>query len=149
MGYKSVKKTDDFETAFFKLLIDAIEPGLEKLQGTILYDYPPSQAALAKIEKGVAKRFEFYIGRTELCNAFLEETNKESNIKRLITTNKKRRNLGKNFLYDTKNFFYALEQGLPDCCGNALGFDRWLTVLLGCDSIEKIIPFREEIYRDS
>ena len=106
-------------------------------------------SALAKVENNAAKRFEFYIGRTELCNAFLEETAPESNMLRINTTEKRRRKLGKTFSHDTQFFFNALKQGLPQCCGNALGFDRWLAVLIGADSIERIIPFREEIHQDS
>ena len=69
-GFNSINLSDDFETAFFKLLLDAVEPGIARLGAVVLYDYPASQAALAKIEKGVAKRFEFYISGIELCNAF-------------------------------------------------------------------------------
>ena len=91
----SVNVTDDFETAFFKILLEKIEPQLKKERAVFLYDYPPSQAALAKIEGGQAKRFEFYLDGIELCNAFLEETDPKENKKRIQETNKKRQALGK------------------------------------------------------
>ncbi|MEZ4742262.1 MAG: EF-P lysine aminoacylase EpmA [Bdellovibrionota bacterium] len=142
-GIHSVNATDDFETAFFKILIDRIEPGLKRLQASVLYDYPPSQASLAKIENGCAKRFEFYINGIELSNGFLELTNLQENKKRFNSVNEQRIQLNKEPIELDPNFIYALQRGIPDCCGNALGFDRLLALLLGHEGIDKVIPFRQ------
>jgi elongation factor P--(R)-beta-lysine ligase len=125
----SVKTDDDFETAFFKILIEVIEPHLKKEHGVILYDYPASQAALAKVEGKVAKRFEFYLDGIELCNAFYELTDSQENRTRVKDSNRLRKSLGKEITLEDEEFYTSLEQGIPACCGNALGFDRWLALL--------------------
>ena len=146
-GYRSVQPTDDFETTFFKLMLDFVEPALRQHSCVFLYDYLPSQAALAKIENGVAKRFELYINGEEICNAFAELTDAPSNIERYRETQKKRQLIGKELIDLDPGFSAALEAGLPASCGSALGFDRLLAVLLGLPGISDVIPFRQnDIY---
>lgn len=138
----SVNKNDDFETAYFKILLEKIEPEFQKIGAIILYDYPASQAALSKIENGCAKRFEFYIKGIELCNAFLEELDPKENEKRLQEVNKKRRILNRKIPAVDSNFIHSLNYKSSITCGNALGFDRWLALLLGQNNLENMIPFR-------
>jgi elongation factor P--(R)-beta-lysine ligase len=135
----SVKVTDDFETAFFKILLEKIEPELKTERAIFLYDYPPSQAALAKIKGNRAKRFELYIDGIELCNAFLEETDPRENRIRIQETNKKRQALRKPIPCEDEDFYSAIEaiKG-KTYCGNALGFDRWLSILMGDCGLKKI-----------
>ncbi len=140
-GMKSLQPQDDFETAFFKLLLDYVEPGLAAMGCVFLMDYPASQAALAKVENGVARRFELYVNGVELCNAFQELTGAEANRQRIQEANLKRSLLGKPMVPDDDDFMAAMTQGLPECCGNALGFDRWLSLLTGA-SFDQTIPFR-------
>ena len=120
-----------------------MEPALSRLQAVTLYDYPASQAALAKIENGAAKRFEFYINGIELCNAFLEELNPEENKKRILEANKKRRILNLKVPPVDYEFIDALNYKSYETCGNALGLDRWLALLLEKQAISDIVPFRK------
>ena len=64
------------EDEFFQLLVDRVEPALAGFsQPVFLYDYPSSQAALARrspSDPSVAERFELYLGGVELCNGFGE-----------------------------------------------------------------------------
>jgi len=143
-GVISVGKQDDFETAYFKTLLEKIEPRFAEMGTVALYDYPPSQAALAKIENGVAKRFEFYVNGVELCNAFLEELDPSVNEKRIIETNKKRRILGRKIPLIDREFLKALSSKSYSTCGNALGFDRWLAIILGQENLDYVIPFKKE-----
>ncbi len=138
----SVTSNDDFETAFFKIMLEKLEPEFQKMKGLILYDYPPSQAALATVRDGVAKRFEFYINGIELCNAFEELLDSASNQQRFQTATAARARLGYEQPALDPGFIDDLEQGLPPCCGNALGFDRWLAMLRGEAHIKNVIPFR-------
>jgi lysyl-tRNA synthetase class 2 len=144
-GFHSVLPSDDFETAYFKILIDAIEPGLEACGVSVLYDYPKSQAALAVIEGDVAKRFEFYLGRIEICNGFLELASVPENEARIREANKKRLEIGKSPTMIDQDFLRAMGGGFPACCGNALGIDRLLAILLGHNDLDRIIPFRRGI----
>jgi lysyl-tRNA synthetase class 2 len=143
-GCVSPLPTDDFETSFFKVLIEKIEPALQKIESAILYDYPASQAALAQTKNGVAKRFEFYLSGHEISNGFLELIDPKENQQRLEESNKQRALLGKNKLDIDKNFIASLQKGLPQCCGNALGFDRLLALLLKENSLDNVIPFRTQ-----
>ncbi|MBC7662099.1 MAG: EF-P lysine aminoacylase GenX [Chitinophagaceae bacterium] len=141
-GYVSLNQGDDFETAYFKILLDLIEPRLAGYPAIFVTDYPPSQAALAKLEKGRAKRFELYIGGVELCNAFDELLSPEENRERLKASNTQRVQNGTYPLPEDQDFLNALRSGLKACCGNALGFDRLLALLLGLKGIGSVIPFR-------
>ena len=141
-GFRSVGANDDFETAFFKLLIDAIEPGLEACGVAVLYDYPKSQAALARIEGDVAKRFEFYLGRIEICNGFAELSSASENESRILEANQRRREIGRNPTMVDHDFLGAMASAFPACCGNALGIDRMLAIFLGHSDIEQVTPFR-------
>lgn len=143
-GCLSLTDRDDFETAFAKILIEVIEPRLADLGTVVLYDYPPSQAALAQIEGGVAKRFEVYINGLELSNAFLECTDYDKNRQRFIDISAHRQDNNLPPLPIDQYFFSALAKGLPPCCGNALGIDRLLALLLGKKNIHTTIPFAEQ-----
>jgi lysyl-tRNA synthetase class 2 len=147
LGIPSVGENDDFETAYFKVLMEKVEPGLEGLGGAVLYDYPASQAVLAKVEGGKAKRFEFYLGGVELCNGFLELTDPAENRRRIEEAYARRgelpRGAGGAEPSPDEEFFTDLAAGIPPCAGNALGLDRWLALLLGLDGIARVIPFRE------
>ena len=142
-GIISVNENDDFETAFFKIMLERIEPKFKKIPSLVLYDYPASQAALAKIEGGLAKRFEFYIKGVELCNAFLEELDPEENKKRILEANCKRKQNGLRCPAVDQEFLDSLEYKSYLTCGNALGFDRWLALMLEEKGLSKIIPFRK------
>jgi lysyl-tRNA synthetase class 2 len=138
----SVSESDDFETAFFKVLMEKVEPALVAMGGAVLLDYPPSQAALATVAGGVAKRFEFYLSRVELCNGFLELLDPEANRARIREACRRRAAAGRDVPDEDEAFYAALERGLPPSCGNALGFDRWLGLLLGDQTLDRAIPFR-------
>ena len=137
-GVVSVQKKDDFETAYFKTLLERIEPQFEKLGGVVLYDYPPSQAALAKVNDGWAKRFEIYIKGIELCNGFEELAGVKENVERLRETEAKRHELGKTVPAATDEEIKSWSH-LPQCCGNALGFERLLALLLNEKSIHRCL----------
>lgn len=141
-GFISVRADDDFETAYFKILLDVIEPELKSLGAVFLYDYPASQAALARVVGGKAKRFELYLNGVELCNAFFELLDPEDNRARILESNQKRHSLAKQTVPLDEEFIDALNEGIPECCGNALGFDRLLATLLQLPGIESLIPFR-------
>lgn len=141
-GVLSVLPTDDFETAFFKVLIEKVEPAIARLGGCVLHDYPPSQAALAKVESGWAMRFEFYIGRVELCNGFFELTGERENRARLQDARIARERAGNEPVPLDESFLLSMQGFTEPCAGNALGFDRWLALLEGAAGLDQSILFR-------
>lgn len=116
-------------------------PGL-----TFVYDYPQSQAALARIEpdargQRVARRFEAFIGGMELANGYWELTDAEEQRRRFAADRARREALGQTPHAGDPKLLAALEQGLPDSAGVALGVDRLLMCLHGAGSISEVIPF--------
>ncbi len=131
---KRVAGEEEYETAFFKLLIERVEPGLAGIPYPVfLYGYPPRFSAMAQVKEGVAQRFELYIAGVELANGYTELTTHESYLEKFKA--KGECALVEEFLEIIK------EKPLPPCEGVALGFDRLLMLLTGRESIEEVIPF--------
>lgn len=120
-----------------------IEPHLGDNELTALAYYPPTQAALARkaLVNGqqVAERFEIYYKGMELANGYHELADAHEQGQRLIDENKHRLKLGKEALPIDDEFLAALEKGLPDCCGVAVGFDRLMMLRHKTDQINTII----------
>jgi len=126
------------------LLATQIEPKLGLAGPEILYDYPASQAALAKIARRqdgveVARRFELYWHGIELANGYDELTDATELRSRLQQVNKKRVADGCPFLPWPESLLTAMETGLPACSGCALGFDRLVMLSLGEKSIAQVM----------
>jgi len=142
-GVISVREDDDFDTAFFKVLLEKVEPALARHPVAILCDYPASQAALAIVSDGVAKRFEFFIHGVELSNAFLELPGRAANEARIKESSMRRSAAGLSAVPEDPDFLDAMSVALPPCAGNALGIDRLLAVIAGDPGISGLIPFRQ------
>ncbi|NGX50775.1 MAG: Elongation factor P--(R)-beta-lysine ligase [Chlamydiae bacterium] len=118
----------------------SIEPHLGREGWTVVTAYPKEQAALAQIKNGYAERFEIYLNGVELGNGYHELTDPIEQRERLERANRERSTLGKKPLPIDPNLLRALEKGLPDCYGIAMGFDRLLMLHLGASSLSEIIP---------
>ncbi len=122
-----------------------IEPQLGKEGLCLLCYYPSTQAALAQTQiidgEPVAERFELYYKGVELANGYHELANAAEQRQRLIESNEHRVRLGKQELPIDENFLKALEQGLPDCCGVAVGFDRLIMLRHHAPSLTEVLPF--------
>lgn len=128
------------------LLTHRIEPALPENALTFVHDYPASQAALARLRKEadgqrVAERFELYIGRHELANGFHELTDSAEQRSRFEADNRTREKHAREPLPPDQRFLAALEKGLPDCAGVALGVDRLLMAILGVEDIREVLAF--------
>ncbi len=115
-------------------------------QFSFIYDYPASQCALSRLRENddgviVASRFELFFGETELANGFHELTIAEEQRQRFENENKTRASENKPTVKIDENLLAALEHGLPDCSGVALGLDRLLMVLTGEVLIEGVLSF--------
>ena len=123
-----------------------IEPHLGKDELCALAYYPSTQAALAKTlqrdDEQVAERFEVYYQGVELCNGYHELTDPVEQRKRIAQANQARIKLGKQALPVDENFLKALERGLPDSCGVAVGFDRLMMLRHQTNNLSDVIPFR-------
>lgn len=122
-----------------------IEPQLGKDDLVALAYYPASQAALAKTrsrpEGDVAERFEVYYRGVELANGYHELADPKEQRMRFDESNAERIKLGKEDLPLDESFLTALERGLPDCCGVAVGVDRLMMLRHNTKQIADIMPF--------
>ena len=126
------------------MLAECVEPHLGCSAPTILYDFPASQAALAKVRAGVpplAERFELYVRGIELANGYHELTDAAELRRRNNLANAARAADGKPRLPEESRLLEAMDAGLPDCTGVALGFDRVVMLAAGAKTLADVIPF--------
>jgi lysyl-tRNA synthetase class 2 len=126
------------------LMSHVIEPQLTGPVPWIIYDFPAAQAALAKVIDGeypVAARFEVYMQGIELANGYYELLNAAEHSKRFAADNVKRKETGVNVHQADERLLAALEAGMPDCAGIALGLDRVLMLKLQAKSISEVLSF--------
>ncbi len=126
------------------LLTHVVEPQLGRGRLTALYDYPASQAALARVRPGdppVAERFEIYLDGIELANGFHELGDAAEQRARFERDLAKRKEQGVPPVPMDERLLAALEAGLPDCAGVALGFDRLVMLAAGVKSIQDVLAF--------
>jgi len=132
----------DIDQYLFLLMSHVVEPFLGKENAPVaVYDFPPSQASLAKISCTVAERFEVYFRGVELANGFHELTEASAQAKRFAQDQQIRKEKGLPAAEADHYLLQALEYGLPSCSGVALGVDRLLALGLQQQSIANILSF--------
>jgi lysyl-tRNA synthetase class 2 len=135
---------DDRDAWLDLLLVSTIGPELGKDRPTFVYDYPASQAALAAVRPGppeVAERFELYIDGIEIANGWNELTDPGEQRARFERDLEQRRRAGSELPLIDKRLLAALDHGLPQCAGVALGIDRLLFAMTGEGEIGKVLAF--------
>ncbi|ROQ47187.1 lysyl-tRNA synthetase class 2 [Marinobacter sp. 3-2] len=130
------------------LMSFAVEPNLGRRRPVFITGYPASQASLARVSKSdgyeTAHRFELYVDGLELCNGYWELTDPGEQRLRFEADNELRRRSGKPEMGLDEAFLAALDQGLPECSGVALGLDRLLMLKLGVQDIREVLAFSFE-----
>lgn len=133
---------DDWEALFFRIFLDRIEPQLGISAPTILYDYPVAMAALSRQKPDdprLAERFELYVCGLELANAFSELTDPAEQRARFAADQARKQALYGEMYPIDEDFLAALEHGLPECAGIAVGFDRLVMLATGAERIEEVL----------
>ena len=141
----------DMETAFKKgcfdeVMVQEIEPNLGVTKPTLLYDYPASLAALARLKPNnpeFAERFEIYISGLELANGFSELTDPQEQRARFEKDQLNRRQSGKEVYPTAEKFLKALEY-MPEAAGIALGVDRLAMIFSDSPKIDDVVSFTPE-----
>jgi lysyl-tRNA synthetase class 2 len=126
------------------LMVQVIEPGLRERGLVVVDHYPASQAALARLhptDTRVAERFEVYCDGLELANGYHELSDAAEQRRRFAADRAERARLGLPDTPPDPALLAALEEGLPDCCGVALGFDRLLMACGGFAHIGDVVTF--------
>lgn len=134
----------DKDTALQIILGEYIEPQIGQDRPYCIYDFPITQAALAKIRHDappVAERFEVFYKGYELANGFHELTNAREQHQRFEQDQQQRHQLGKSIPSIDQYFIAALEKGLPSCAGVAIGIDRLLMAKFKKHNITETMSF--------
>jgi elongation factor P--(R)-beta-lysine ligase len=148
-----INVTDDLDNPNNKdtwlqlLFTHLIEPNLgNNNQPVFIYNFPESQAMLAKLQMGdaqnptVAERFEVYFKGIELANGFHELNDALVQRKRFEAENQMRTELGLPTIPLDEKLLQSLPQ-LPDCAGVAVGVDRLLMLAMGKNTLQDVINF--------
>jgi len=138
---------DDRDAWLDLLLTEIVQPRLAELGAVILYNYPPSQAALARVREEdppVAERFELFVDGVELANGYHELTDPDELARRIDVANDQRRQDGQEPLPTESRLLAAMRAGLPPSTGVALGFDRLVMLAVGARRIDEVLPFPDE-----
>ncbi|MDZ7698632.1 MAG: EF-P lysine aminoacylase EpmA [Deltaproteobacteria bacterium] len=131
---------------FDDFLVQYIEPHLGLKTPAILYDYPASLAALARLKpenRNLAERFELYVGGVELANGFSELNDAAEQRARFQDEIKKMNERGRGSSPMPERFLGALDH-MPEAAGIALGVDRLAMVLTGAERIDDVVAFTPE-----
>jgi lysyl-tRNA synthetase class 2 len=126
------------------LLTHVIEPQLGRDGMTFLYDYPATQAALARLRPGpptLGERFELYMEGIEIANGFHELGDAAEQRRRFEHDQARRRAQGLEAVPMDERLLAALDEGLPGCAGVALGIDRLVMLATGARSIDEVLAF--------
>ena len=125
-------------------LSTAIAPRFDPDSITFIFDYPASQAALARIKTTsppVAARFEAFSGGLELANGYFELIDANEQQSRFEAEQERRRKAGLPVPPVDEELLAALAHGLPACSGVAVGVDRLVAVAAGLNDVAVTISF--------
>lgn len=139
--------TDSFDDLFFRIFLEKIEPQLATQGWYFLKGFPPSQAALAKLDsQGFADRFELYYGDLELANAFHELNDVGEQERRFLQAQQQRREQGLDVVPVDEDFLAHLAYGMPPSGGIALGVDRLFMLWQKKTSLEqtRLFPYLDK-----
>ncbi|MGD8111408.1 elongation factor P--(R)-beta-lysine ligase [Vibrio sp. TRT 17S01] len=145
LGLSDIAEPEEDRDTLLQLLFSmGVESKIGQQVPAFVYDFPASQAALAKInphDHRVADRFEVYFKGIELANGFHELDNPQEQLMRFEQDNSKRLEMGLKPQPIDHHLISALEAGLPECAGVALGIDRLIMLALGCEHIDQVTAF--------
>ena len=137
-------ENENRDTLLQFLFSTVVEPQIGQEAPVVVYHFPASQAALAQISSEdlrVAERFEFYYKGLELANGFHELSDAREQLRRFQQDNLQREKMGLPVRVIDTRLLAALQAGIPNCSGVALGVDRLLMIAMGTESIKDVISF--------
>jgi lysyl-tRNA synthetase class 2 len=135
-------ENDVWDDLFFRIFLEKIEPHLGIGAPTILFDYPVSMAALSRpkpTDARLCERFELYVCGLELANAFSELTDAAEQRRRFEAEQALKQSLGGDVYPIDEDFMAALEHGMPESAGIALGVDRLVMLATGAAHIDDVL----------
>lgn len=143
-GVAAPEGESDRDVLLDLIMSTVILPDLDPARLCFISDYPISQAALSRAHPDnplLARRFEVVLGGMELANGFEELTDAEEQRRRFIEDGKRRAARGAPPVPVDEHLLAALEAGLGECAGVALGLDRVLMLVQGVSHIDGVLCF--------
>ena len=126
------------------LMGHVVIPGLAPGRLSVIHHFPADQAALARLDPtdpDCAERFEVFLDGIELANGYRELTDVAEQRRRFAIDGERRRAAGLPAMEPDRALLAALESGLPDCSGVAIGFDRLVMSACGLERIDQAVSF--------
>ncbi len=136
----NAQANESYEQLFYRIFLNDIEPELKGAR--IIHHYPAPMAALSRLSAdnpGYAERFEVYIDGLELANAFSELADPREQEKRLAAELEYRSENSLDTWPIDRDFIAALESGIPNSAGIALGIDRLTQIYCDCQNIDDVL----------
>lgn len=145
LGFELIAHNEqDIDVLLQLLCCECIEPNIGREAPVALVGFPASQAALARLEPSdprVARRFEVYFRGIELANGYHELSDSAELKQRFERDNQTRLSKGKQVMAIDPCFIEAMDAGMPECAGVALGIDRLMMLALNKSSITDVVSF--------
>jgi lysyl-tRNA synthetase class 2 len=126
------------------LMSHVVIPTMPDDRLVVVHHYPADQAALARLDPDdarFAERFEVFFRGLELANGYRELTDAEEQGRRFETDRQRRASAGLEDMPADTALLAALDRGLPDCCGVAVGFDRLIMTIKMLPAIADTMSF--------
>jgi lysyl-tRNA synthetase class 2 len=143
ISFSDTLAAGDRDTWLNLLLAELVQPHLGQQRPTLLYHYPGSQAALARVQGDppLAERFELFVHGVELANGYHELLDAAELRQRNRQANDARAGEDKPRLPEESRLLVAMDVGLPACSGTALGFDRLVMLAAGVENLAEVLAF--------
>ncbi len=129
---KDADRCAEEDGLFEMVLVDSVEPALPKDRPCVLIDYPVRFGAFARPKASdptLVERWEIYLGGIELANTYGELIDPAIQRERFRRFAETRRRMNLTEYPEAAAFLEAIDRGLPECAGSALGFDRLVMLL--------------------
>lgn len=138
----SLEKKDHHVKILAKLFDHFVEPML--VQPIFITDYPLQLSPLSKKKEDdpdLVERFELFIGRKEIANAYTELNDPIDQKQRFEEQVAERQAGDEEAHWMDHDFIRALEYGMPPTAGEGIGIDRLVMLLTNSPSIRDVILF--------
>jgi len=126
----------------------SVQPHLGENAMCMVYGYPACQSSLARINEDnlqITDRVEVFMNGIELGNGYYELTDAKEQGRRFDKEIAIRQQRQRPIAVKDEHLIAALEAGLPECSGMAIGLDRLLMLLANCASIDDVLNFPVQI----
>ena len=114
------------------------------VQPTFIYDFPVELSPLSKRkdeDPRLVERFELYVGRFEIANAYSELNDPEEQFERFREQLAAREKGDEEAHAMDEDYVRALRYGMPPTAGEGIGIDRLTMILTNSKSIRDVILF--------